>query len=781
MIKPTRKFIWLFGENLGETMDNNSWYSFIEAVKSTDYSDIDSYFILTNTKSHLDSVNKLDREIRERIVWRGCALHNKLYKSADMFFVSLSYRDVLPDKYGTTNKHPKPTIYLQHGITAIKKLGYKPDEYRNSLTRFVCYSDREAELLQDRNGFASYQTYVACAMPRWKRLVADHDDFVKKDQSKRKILWFITWREYLTSRRDLEDDFMRNVAAVVNNKVLRTFLDETNTELLICFHQLFDIQVALSMISSSALSKNENVKLVYQKDIDVTQELIGSSLVITDYSSIGFDATVIDVPVINYQFDRTRYLQKRSLYIDIYNDMEPVCSTSSELIDAVVDEAKWSVNTFYSERLGCFEKPLVVDGTYTRLMLNDFADMVRNKVTFIGYNFYGRGGTVSATLAMAEGLMERGYLVDLLSLKKTKSRNVPPAGLVIRNLYYGGKSLQSRLKRLIKNNRYLGSLSYDINKKYLIPYIGCALKKYIDTTNSRTVISTRETIHPFLAESKNTSIRNKIFYFHTAPEVIENYYPGLMSYIIDSKMKIDNAAFVTEESRKSYIDIFGFGQYDKFAVTGNSLQSNSVVKVEDVSKPIYTKFSQEGEDDVRGILNGVTLIRMAEDRKSDIERIIEFGKYLKSTRADDIVLYVYGGGDYAEKFIDSVDACGIGKYIRYCGVTSKPGVVIGRSMFVVDFAESHSFGMTYIESVLNGKMCFATDNEGSRDVLNGIRGSIYYSWEDLCNKIRKVPSITTRQLKKNYRIIDKKYGRSAVACRLESMLDQRIGKDKLWM
>ena len=38
---------------------------------------------------------------------------------------------------------------------------------------------------------------------------------------------------------------------------------------------------------------------------------------------------------------------------------------------------------------------------------------------------------------------------------------------------------------------------------------------------------------------------------------------------------------------------------------------------------------------------------------------------------------------------------------------------------VVDFTLNHSFGMPYIEAILNGKMVYCTENTGSREVLNG--------------------------------------------------------------
>lgn len=69
---------------------------------------------------------------------------------------------------------------------------------------------------------------------------------------------------------------------------------------------------------------------------------------------------------------------------------------------------------------------------------------------------------------------------------------------------------------------------------------------------------------------------------------------------------------------------------------------------------------------------------------------------------------------------------------------------------VVDFTLNHSFGMPYIEAILNGKMVYCTENTGSREVLNGIDGCIYTSYADLLDKIRKFPQVTDDQLRSNY-------------------------------
>ena len=101
--------------------------------------------------------------------------------------------------------------------------------------------------------------------------------------------------------------------------------------------------------------------------------------------------------------------------------------------------------------------------------------------------------------------------------------------------------------------------------------------------------------------------------------------------------------------------------------------------------------------------------------------------------------------------------------IKYCGETNNPKAEMNKYDAVVDFTLNHSFGMPYIEAVLNGKMLYCADNIASREVLKGIDGCIYSSYEDLVNKIRKFPEITEEQLKFNYDKICETYSRRVLA------------------
>ena len=125
---------------------------------------------------------------------------------------------------------------------------------------------------------------------------------------------------------------------------------------------------------------------------------------------------------------------------------------------------------------------------------------------------------------------------------------------------------------------------------------------------------------------------------------------------------------------------------------------------------------------------------------------IEFlTNYIKENNIKNIQINVYGNGAYLNEFLELIYDNELEDYIRYCGETSNPKAEMNKYDAVVDFTLNHSFGMPYIEAILNGKMLYCTDNIASHEVLNGIDGCIYSSYEDLVDKIRRFPEITEEQ------------------------------------
>lgn len=746
-----KNFVWLIGENLGSSANNNSFYFWKRAVAVRD--DIDKYFLM-DKNSHTQAVyNSLSREEKNFVIWKNSIKHFEVYFNADMFFVSLSYKDILPDKILGKSLNfliTKPLIYLQHGTLGIKAIGYKGDAYNNNMFRFVYYNKNIKDTFKERNQFRDYQLYYGIYPPRYMELVKRYLKYSEIKSEGKNILWFPTWREYFGKNYKTEI-LLVQMKKILSNERLAEYLERTNSTFTVCLHQFFD-ESKIAYFKENI--RTNRIRLVHAKNTDVLDELARNDVLITDYSSVGFDFTALNKPVILYQPDLETYLAGRGLYCTLEELKEASVSKASQLIDAIVSES-YGINGFFKSGLPeKIDYDYIVNGGHIDRMYNEFAEIQRNKITFLGYNFHGIGGTVFATRSLAEALLEKNYLVELVGLKGFKKFNQMPYGLQLTPLYVDGRRTKTEiLKRLLpKADCFYGNLNYDCSKANLWPYANYALKHFLKNTKSKTVVSARESLHLYMTGELSEHIENKIFFFHCASSVVCDLYPEAFKRI--SKKKLDKVVFVTDESRQAYKRDLNYDNYEHSLVLGNTLEMSRSVERES----IIIKNKENALD-----FSGMYLIRISHDRKADLDNLLGFAQYLKDKNEENIKIYVYGNGSYVSEFLNTIYENELDDFIVYCGETGNPKGEMKKYDAVVDFTLNHSFGMPYIEAVLNGKMLYCTDNIASREVLNGIDGCIYSSYGDLVDKIRKFPEITEEQLKANYDKISETYGRRVLA------------------
>lgn len=744
-------FIWLFGENIGSTSNNNSFYFWRHTVSKKD--DIDKYFVMNKNGNNLNVYNTLSSYEKKFVIWKNSIKHFEIYNNADMFFVSLSYKDILPDKLLWKNLNfliTKPLIYLQHGTLGIKAIGYKGDAYNNNMFRFIYYNKDIKDTFKKKNQFRDYQLYYGIYPPRYMELVKRQQEYSKAKTDEKNILWFPTWREYFGKNYKTEILLMQ-MKKVLGNEQLAEYLEKSSSVFTVCLHQFFD-EDKISYFKESI--KTDRIKFVHAKNVDVLDELAKNDVLITDYSSVGFDFTTLNKPVILYQPDLETYLNGRGLYCTIDELKEVSISKSRELIDTIVNET-YTINPFFRSRLPEeIDYDYILKGQHIDRMYDEFSHIQRNKITFLGYNFYGIGGTVFATRSLAEALLEKNYLVQLISLKGFKKFKKMPYGLQLTPLYVDGKRTKTEiLKRLIpKASCFYGNLNYDCSKANLWPYANLALENMLKNLKSKTLVSTRESLHLYMTEDLSEHIENKIYFFHCASNVVCDLYPEAFRKI--SEEKLPKVIFVTEESKRAYKDDLNYDNYEQSLVLGNTLEISRSVERDDIK--VKTDREKIG-------FNGMYLVRISPERKDDLDNLLCFAKYLKKTNEENITISVYGNGAYLKEFLELIYDNELEEYIIYCGETNNPGEEMKKYDAVVDFTINHSFGMPYIEAVLNGKMLYCTDNIASREVLRGIDGCIYSSYEDLVNKIRKFPEITEGQLKFNYDKICETYSRNVLS------------------
>ena len=357
-----------------------------------------------------------------------------------------------------------------------------------------------------------------------------------------------------------------------------------------------------------------------------------------------------------------------------------------------------------------------------------------------------KGILVGGNLSLLNEMISGKYSIDFtdkIVFMEELFLETPPA--LVSNYFYHMKQngIFDRIKGIWLGN-YDGSV---------------AIEKILNRIKSKTVISTRETLHLFLEDTNNKKIKNKIYFFHCQAEIIDEIFPGIMGEI--NKRKLTNTVFVTEKNKNEYIKKQQYDNYERSLVLGNALERKNVRNINKIEViPEKEKYYL------------IYLLRISQERKCDIENLIEFGKYLKEKNIKNIVVDVFGDGDYVENFVNELVDNELTNFIKYKGKTNDSTYHIRRHDALVDFTLNHSFGMTYIEGILSGKSVYCMKNTGSIEVMEGIPNSFIESYEDLVNKINKLTTISVEQLQENYRKIEEKYSRKIIAKKFIEYIDR---------
>ncbi len=750
------KYLWLIAENGGNTANNNSYYFWKYIVNH--YDDVDARFIATdNVIEQLRP--SLNEKEQQKIVRKNSLQHSWLFFQADMYFVTLGFSDVRPTKLLFKKHSPMPeapVVYLKHGTLGIKRVEYKADYANNSLVRYMYYNPTIAEQLTAYNGLKKHQLYYGIYPPRYMELVRRSSAQPQHDG--RKILWFVTWREYFGKNSETEG-FVEDICRVIGSPRLQKFLSQKGNKLTICLHQKF--KKLHSELISNMVSQFENVKLVTPEMIDVMDAVVEHDILVTDYSSLGFDFTFLHKPVILYQPDREVYFTKRNLYCTKEELFEYSTDNRNTLISMLLSE-NLPINQFFWKRMAQTDDyDGVQQGKYIARMYDSILEFQRSCIVFFGYDFSGIGGTVSATTALAEGLQEQGKLVRFITLKQQHTNKYPPG--VPSHPIYNHRRLLDKVKAVLFGGFWnFGYLKDDHNKKNLHAVCGYGMKYWMKHLHADTIVSTRESLNMYIQQCSAPLVKNKICFFHAPFNMIDDLFYNHMIERINT-MGVDKAVFVTEQNRKGLKETFGLTNYKQFCILGNSLDSQR----------------SSDWDEIRSIelTDGITcayLLRLSEARKDDIDHLIAFACHLKDKGEEQISIDVYGTGDYLDTFLDLVKQNGLRGIIHYMGFTQDVKRVYQTHDCVLDFSEKQSFGMTYIEALLNGRMVFCYPNAGSREVLRDIPEAVVSSHEEMRQHILALPNYSPEKMRDYYNLIYDRFSRESVSRRFLDFLEEPI-------
>lgn len=310
-----KKDIWLIGERSDKAQDTG--YHLFKYIRKN-YPHINAYYVIKEDSPEYENVKPLGNVL--------------LYKSKEHIAATLAATRIVgshhPDYlYPVRSEAFKKNVrgkkvFIQHGIMGTKNMvaNYGKNTSGFDTDLFLVSSDREKELVVNDLEYNKDEVAVT-GLSRF-------DALFKQDVTvKRQVVIMPTWREWLVHEDlFLESEYFERYKSLIHNETLHQLAKEHNFEIVFYLHT--------NMQRYSSHFKGSPVSVISHEDIDVQTLMKESMLMITDYSSVGFDFSFLNRPVIYYQFDSNRFFGKRGSHLDVSNDLPgDIVYTLEEIIE----------------------------------------------------------------------------------------------------------------------------------------------------------------------------------------------------------------------------------------------------------------------------------------------------------------------------------------------------------------------------------------------------------------------------------------------------------------
>lgn len=262
-----------------------------------------NYFIIKKTSTDFKRI-KLYRNviIHGSFKYFYLLIRSKLFISSETPSHAYFWRENM----GLTSNvvRTKPYVFLQHGVLGFKKLD--SIFYGDQLTapvRLITSSQFEQDIVTQQLEYDVERAPIT-GLARWDLIDLKQERTNLRD----KVLLFYTWRPWLDDVDDatfVQSEYFLSIKAAIRS------LKEMN----------LDKQIVVMMHPKmhAALDDNEilNIKLWTDEDGPLNELMSSVAVLITDYSSLSWEAYYREIPVIFDMFDQQRYEKEVGSYIDL--------------------------------------------------------------------------------------------------------------------------------------------------------------------------------------------------------------------------------------------------------------------------------------------------------------------------------------------------------------------------------------------------------------------------------------------------------------------------------
>ncbi len=259
-----------------------------------------------------------------------------------------------------------------HG-TPIKKMGsdisdknqsFRTKTKKNPVDIMTAQSDFEADIFS-RVFNIQRDNFLMCGLPR-NDILANYTSKQRAEireklgipVEKKVILYAPTFREF-------ERDSMQN--CVLKPPIdLAKWKKELGAEYVLLFRAHYEVAKALEIQDNSFVREMSSYS-------SLNDLMIASDMLISDYSSIFFDYSIMEKPMIHFTYDYAEYEKKRGMYFDIREFLD-----GSNNEDGIIELLKTSIGT---EKTIAFKGKFVgFSGNATNTVLDCIAENLLNEV-----------------------------------------------------------------------------------------------------------------------------------------------------------------------------------------------------------------------------------------------------------------------------------------------------------------------------------------------------------------------------------------------------------------
>jgi CDP-glycerol glycerophosphotransferase (TagB/SpsB family) len=223
------------------------------------------------------------------------------------------------------------SINLGHGVKYFKSFLYTENASPKQYDKLVLIPSKRIINVALRYGWKEENIIKIC-LPKW-----DKYDKIKNKEIEKSIFIFFTWRQ-LKKEKNISSEYINNIIKLINSDILNKKLIEKNITLYYCLHHKFS--------QYKNMIKINQLHLNYINNSQISETLMKSSLLITDFSSVTFDYIYKRKPIIIYIPDSEDLNIKDNYdinYINLINNMkngkiyfENKCNTTEQVINKTI-------------------------------------------------------------------------------------------------------------------------------------------------------------------------------------------------------------------------------------------------------------------------------------------------------------------------------------------------------------------------------------------------------------------------------------------------------------